>query len=81
MNRIDKALLVPIPWAWSDLQKMEAEPCDLMYVCQHIPKNSAFHRYYKRIVDQQMCADGGYHPRGIYYPTLLRILAVAISAF
>lgn len=80
-DRIEKALSLPFSWAWGELQTKIKDPApkDLKYVAERVVRHSPAHRNYKKIVDAQMDADGC--ARGIYYPTLLKLLAIAIAAF
>lgn len=79
MNRIDKALSIPLSWDWNDLQRLNPAPSDLEYVSAHVPRGSAAWKMYKKHVDAEM--DALDCPRGIYYKTLIWVLSVAIGAF
>lgn len=65
-------------WAWSELQKLDPEPQDLAYIASVVPRGSNNHLIAENKVNKEI---GKPYTRGVYYPTLIKLLAVAVNAF
>lgn len=76
MNRFSK--MMQYKWAWNELQQLDPEPQDLTYIASAVPRGSVNHLMAAEKVNKEI---GKPFVRGINYPTLIRVLAVAVNAF
>lgn len=65
-------------WCWKELQKLDPEPQDLAYVASMVPRGSSTHYLVANKINSEI---GGKYVRGVTYPTLIKLLAVAVGAF
>lgn len=65
-------------WAWKDLQKLDPEPIDLAYIATVVPRGSKMHKLAAQKINSEI---GKPYVRGITYPTLIKVLSVAVNAF
>ena len=65
-------------WAWNELQQIDPEPQDLAYIGTVVPRGSANHIIAAQKINREI---GKPFVRGINYPTLVKVLSVAVNAF
>lgn len=65
-------------WAWNELQQFDPKPQDLSYIASVVPRGSAIHLMAANKVNSEI---GKPYVRGITYPTLIKVLSVAVNAF
>lgn len=76
MRRLSNVL--QYQWAWKELQKLDPEPLDLAYIADAVPRGSEIHRLAAQKINTEI---GEPFVRGVTYPTLIKLLSVAVNAF
>lgn len=79
MDRLQKLyqFTTTTPFAWRDVQKMDPNPADISYVADRVPRGSTTHLLWKSRVENQLASKKSQ----VYYPTLIKMISMAICNF
>lgn len=77
-KRIRNMMSHPLDWKDIQINGGDPDPLDLLYISSLVQRGSALHKYLANRINNEI---GGNYKRGITFPTLIRVLSIAVRAF